>query len=140
MVQAVSHLEFLLPDSMPADGTYVVDTSDMFSALEGNDSGDRRGLERMCHLLQLKPNNMHNAGNDAHYTLLAFKEMASGDPVDVQREKRWPNRTSTANQKVQFLPWEEGSDVSDLEGVMPGEISDDEFVDEPHASQLVSEA
>ncbi|EMD40754.1 hypothetical protein CERSUDRAFT_111333 [Gelatoporia subvermispora B] len=143
MVQAISHVEFLLPDTMPADGTYVVDTSDMFSALEGNDTVDRRGLERMCHILQLEPKNMHNAGNDAHYTLLAFREMASGDPVDVQREKRWPNRTSTHNPKVEFTRKEEGSDVSDLEGIFPGgadsdDDDDDDFGDAPHANQVVA--
>ncbi|OCH94131.1 hypothetical protein OBBRIDRAFT_770486 [Obba rivulosa] len=140
MVQAISHVDFLLPDAMPTSGTYVVDTSDMFSALEGNDTADRRGLERMCHILQLQPKNMHNAGNDAHYTLLAFKEMAGGDPVDVQREKRWPNRTSVHNPKVEFSRREEGSDISDLEGIYPGddESDDDDFADAPHANQIVS--
>lgn len=48
--------------------------------------------------------------------------MAAGDPIDIEREKRWPNRTgATANQgiKVQFQPYEEDSDFSDEEGIFP---------------------
>ena len=67
--------------------------------------------------------------------------MASGDPVDLQREKRWPNRTGDAapqaqkGVKVEFKPWEEDSDFSDQEGMVGYEptgdmrtldISDDE--------------
>lgn len=65
----------------------------------------------------------------SQYTLLAMKEMASGDPLDMQREKRWPNRTGNtayptapqtgAGVKVKFEPWEEDSDYSDMEGVGP---------------------
>ena len=43
--------------------------------------------------------------------------MASGDPLDQQREARWPNRTADAQPKVQFHDWEEDSDLSDMEGV-----------------------
>lgn len=46
--------------------------------------------------------------------------MASGDTLDVQRDKRWPNRTSSMNTKVEFMPWEEDSD-EDLEGIMPAD-------------------
>jgi hypothetical protein len=51
--------------------------------------------------------------------------MASGDPVDMQREKRWPNRTETTGPsgqgvKVRFQEDDEYSDGSDLEGVMSG--------------------
>jgi hypothetical protein len=56
------------------------------------------------------------------YTLLALKSMASGDPVDIQREKRWPNHTTTTasrGPKVEFAPWEEDSDYSDQEGLIP---------------------
>jgi hypothetical protein len=50
--------------------------------------------------------------------------MASGDPVDLQREKRWPNRTGEAGPqapkgvKVEFNSWEEDSDFSDTEGMV----------------------
>ena len=47
--------------------------------------------------------------------------MASGDTLDVQRDKRWPNRTSSMNTKVEFMPWEEDSDEDDLEGIMPAD-------------------
>lgn len=50
-----------------------------------------------------------------------MKSMANGDPVDIQREARWPNRTgenSTRGVKVAFHPWEENSDYSDEEGLI----------------------
>lgn len=58
--------------------------------------------------------------------MLALQSMASGDPIDMQREKRWPNRTgnnvgtpqtNTAGVKVGFDAWEEDEDFSDQEGV-----------------------
>jgi hypothetical protein len=52
------------------------------------------------------------------YTLQAMMAMAGGDPVDLQREKRWPNHT-TQGVKVAFKPYEEDSDYSDEEGVVP---------------------
>lgn len=48
-----------------------------------------------------------------------MKEMAAGDPLDQQRDMRWPNRTSSTNPRVEFKPWEEDSDLSDLETIMP---------------------
>ena len=47
----------------------------------------------------------------------AFTAMAAGDPVDQQRDQRWPNRTADAQPRVQFHDWEEESDVSDMEGI-----------------------
>jgi hypothetical protein len=44
--------------------------------------------------------------------------MAAGDPVDIQREKRWPNHTAQG-VKVDFKPHEEDSDFSDEEGLVP---------------------
>ena len=44
--------------------------------------------------------------------------MARGDPVDIQRENRWPNRTNQG-VKVAFKAYEEDSDFSDEEGVVP---------------------
>ena len=61
--------------------------------------------------------------------------MASGDPVDLQREKRWPGRIGepapqgpTKGMKVNFFPWEEDSDYSDTEGMIESSaaINDDE--------------
>lgn len=59
--------------------------------------------------------------------MLAAKAMMSGDPLDMQREQRWPsNRTGElpdpqrpSGVKVQFLPHEEDSDYSDMEGMIP---------------------
>ncbi|KAF8663461.1 hypothetical protein AX16_001031 [Volvariella volvacea WC 439] len=114
-------LSYLLPDDTPTNGVFVVDTADLFAALEGDSSSNRRSLDRMCKHLQIPTEYLHNAGNDAHYTLEALKLMASGDPVDIQREKRWPNRTGAGPGenaiKVQFHPWEEDSDYSDNEGI-----------------------
>jgi hypothetical protein len=51
-----------------------------------------------------------------------MKSMASGDPLDIQREKRWPNHTGTTGSargvQVKFEPWEENGDYSDQEGVV----------------------
>lgn len=51
--------------------------------------------------------------------------MMSGDPVDMQREKRWPGRTDTTGPggkgvRVRFNANEEDSDMSDTEGVLGG--------------------
>ncbi|KAH7887666.1 hypothetical protein F5I97DRAFT_1861958, partial [Phlebopus sp. FC_14] len=121
------NMAFLLPDALPNDGTFVIDTSDLFAALEGEAGHNRRSLERVCRLLQIGTSYLHNAGNDAHYTSLAMQSMASGDPLDIQREKRWPNRTGNtsvpnapqagAGVKVKFDAWEEDEDFSDQEGL-----------------------
>jgi len=61
--------------------------------------------------------------------------MASGDPVDLQREKRWPNRTGEGTPQgpkgiqVEWNPWEDDGEYSDQEGMFggyPQAISDDE--------------
>ena len=44
--------------------------------------------------------------------------MAEGEAIDIQRESRWPNQTATG-VKVELKPWEEDSDYSDEEGVIP---------------------
>jgi hypothetical protein len=57
--------------------------------------------------------------------MLALQSMASGDPIDMQREKRWPtrpaNNTGTPQAgpgvKVNFDAWEEDDDFSDQEGI-----------------------
>ncbi|KAL0949458.1 hypothetical protein HGRIS_009512 [Hohenbuehelia grisea] len=114
----------ILPKSPPASGLFLVDSSDIFGALEGEGT-HRKSLERICRSLQIPTEYLHNAGNDAHYTLLALQSMATGEQVDMQRERRWPNRTGpticygTTNLKVKFHPWEEDSDYSDEEGLFP---------------------
>jgi hypothetical protein len=103
-----------IPDTPPPRGQYAVDTSSMFAALNG-DPNSHVGLARACRLLGLKGmEKMHNAGNDAHFTLMAFQSMASGPPVDAQREERWPGRLEDAPDpatlKVGFKSEDEYSD------------------------------
>ncbi|KAJ7283553.1 hypothetical protein C8J57DRAFT_1292881 [Mycena rebaudengoi] len=113
----------ILPDIKPSEGLFIVDTASLFGALEG-EGRNTRGLQQVCNHLKIETQFLHNAGNDAYYTLRALEEMASGQPLDMQREARWPNRTgepgSTAGVKVQFQPYEEDSDFSDQEGIMGG--------------------
>ena len=59
-------LSYVMPDATPENQIYVVDTSDLIGALLGEGSGSRRGLQKTCHLLQIRTDFLHNAGNDAH--------------------------------------------------------------------------
>ncbi|KAF9513247.1 hypothetical protein BS47DRAFT_1376767 [Hydnum rufescens UP504] len=112
----------LLPDVPPTEGIFVIDTADLFSGLEGH-SGTRRGLDRMCRLLKMQNlEHMHNGGNDAHWTLAAMRSMASGPPLDLQREERWPSQTEPnllggTSVKVKRQAYELDSDYDDMEGV-----------------------
>ncbi len=63
---------FLLPDAFPRTSVFIVDTRDLFAALEG-DATERRGLERMALLLRLPTKHLHNAGNDAHVRVLLLR-------------------------------------------------------------------
>jgi hypothetical protein len=71
-------LSFFLPESCAeAESSdtpkiYVIDTAELFAALEGDSGGQKRSLERVCRLLQLKSTlteHLHNAGNDARVIL-----------------------------------------------------------------------
>jgi len=42
--------------------------------------------------------------------------MAEGDQLDMQREQRWPNQTTTGVQ-VDVKPWQEDDNYSDEEGI-----------------------
>jgi len=75
------------------------------------------GWKKTCRVLQQETTWLHNAGNDAHYTLSAVSGVASGDQVDKQREERWPNQTTNGSVKVKLQPTEDDSDY---------ETSDDE--------------
>ncbi|KAG8813914.1 hypothetical protein FRC17_001381 [Serendipita sp. 399] len=79
-----------IPETPAEEGIWVIDTSWMFAALEG-DSDSRRKLEdvyrRLKHTIQY---DFHNSGNDARYTLDVFQDMATGGPLDAQRDRRWP--------------------------------------------------
>jgi len=106
-----------LPDNVPQDAKIIVDTADLIGALLGEEN-DKRKLSQTCRLLQIDTEFLHNAGNDAHYTLLAMQSLADGSPLDIQREERWPNQTTTG-VKVELKPWQDDSDYSDEEGVIP---------------------
>ncbi|KAI0268252.1 hypothetical protein BC834DRAFT_683755 [Gloeopeniophorella convolvens] len=122
-------LSYFLPESCAEAAVcdppkvYVVDTSELFAALEGDSGGQKRSLERVCRLLQIKwelTQHLHNAGNDAHCTQLALREMAGGDPLDMQRASRWPQHESSGNGvRVKFSKEEEDSDA------MPTDDEDD---------------
>lgn len=61
-------MSYILPDTVPQKGIFVVDTSDLFSALEGDGSSNRnrRSLEQVCRHLSIPTDYLHNAGNDAY--------------------------------------------------------------------------
>ena len=63
-VRALERIE-VLTDAPQTGEVYVVDTADLFAALEG-ESGNTRSLERVCRHLQIPTQYLHNAGNDAH--------------------------------------------------------------------------
>lgn len=48
-----------------------------------------------------------------------MKQMAQGEAIDEQRERRWPNRTAAGTVEVEFKPWEEDSDYSEEENTGP---------------------
>ncbi|KAJ7791582.1 hypothetical protein B0H14DRAFT_2934931 [Mycena olivaceomarginata] len=72
----------LPPDTIPTQGIYIVDTTILFGALIG-DCKNKKGLRDVCAFLQIPTRYLHNAGNDAHYTLDALQAMASGRPLDA---------------------------------------------------------
>ncbi|KAJ7179045.1 hypothetical protein C8R46DRAFT_1072301 [Mycena filopes] len=112
---------FELPEATPSEGVFIVDTAILYAGLVG-DGQNTTSLKQVCNQLQIRTDYLHNAGNDAQYTLFALREMASGAPLDTQREARWPNRIGTggpnAGVKVQFHPHEEEDEFSDQEGLM----------------------
>ncbi|KAF5390616.1 hypothetical protein D9757_002705 [Collybiopsis confluens] len=112
-------LSYTLPSgSSPQNDIFVVDTVDLFGGLQG-EGNSSRGLEQVCNQLGLNPEFMHNAGNDAHYTLAACKEMANGDAVDLQRDKRWPGQTvpGTLRVDIDALDDEDAPESDDLEEI-----------------------
>ncbi|KAI0773443.1 hypothetical protein BC629DRAFT_1291073 [Irpex lacteus] len=110
-------ISYRLPDEAPSTGTFIVDTVDLFAALEGNSSANKRSLEQTCRQLQVQPlENLHNAGNDAHYTMLALKSMASSGPLDSQRQHRWPSYISATGLGADLPGIDGNPDVEELEG------------------------
>lgn len=54
-------------------GVYVVDTQRLYSAWEGVNRQTR--LSACCEVLEVPTRRLHNAGNDAHYTLEIFERL-----------------------------------------------------------------
>ncbi|GJJ07558.1 hypothetical protein Clacol_001760 [Clathrus columnatus] len=135
----IDDLEASLPNTSPSQGLYLVDTSSLFGALEGR-TGETRGLERMCILLKVPDTQrFHNAGNDAHFTMLALESMASGEMLDQQRAARWPGQETTINPSggksdvVDWKPHQIDSDYDDMEGIFPPQ-KHDQMRKDPYAS------
>ncbi|KAJ7165529.1 hypothetical protein C8R43DRAFT_986672 [Mycena crocata] len=108
-----------LPNETPSEGIFIVDSAMLFGALMG-EGNNTRSLEQVCNHLRVEVEeaSLHNAGNDAHFTLLALREMASGETLETQRERRWPNQTGTGGKPgvmVDLTPYDKFSDSSDEE-------------------------
>ncbi|KAF7326678.1 putative nucleolar protein C2C4.08 [Mycena venus] len=82
-------------------GTFIVDTAVLWGALRGRTENE--SLQRVCKVLQIHTEYLHNAGNDAHYTLDALREMASGEPLDAQAERRWPKWSAEPGDTTGFV-------------------------------------
>jgi len=74
-------LSFFLPESCTEAETsdtpkvYVVDTSELFAALEGDSGGQKRSLDRVCRLLQIKSTftqHMHTVAPVMTFSVLLF--------------------------------------------------------------------
>ncbi|PWN50711.1 hypothetical protein IE53DRAFT_82115 [Violaceomyces palustris] len=69
---------------------YVLDTLRLFAALQGKGSGNGTNLRTMTTILTGAPpgaiKGLHNAANDAYYTLLCLSLMASGPPLTEHRQ------------------------------------------------------
>lgn len=55
----------ILPDNLPEEGIFYVDTSDLVGALVNNGE-QKKSLSETCRLLGIPTQFLHNAGNDAH--------------------------------------------------------------------------
>ena len=109
----LDELSFFLPESCAeaaasdTNKIYVIDTSELFAALEGDSGGQKRSLERVCRLLQIKSEftqHLHNAGNDArvcirsllYSTLPGLKFVMAVHPSGSQGNgRRGPARHAT---------------------------------------------
>ncbi|KAF9057652.1 hypothetical protein BJ165DRAFT_1422208 [Panaeolus papilionaceus] len=62
----LENVSYLPPvDGSPHQDLFNVDTADLIAALLGSDKGEQKGLEKMCRLLSIPIQDLHNAGNDA---------------------------------------------------------------------------
>lgn len=56
-----------------AEGVWVVDTQDLYRGWRGEKKQEK--LENCCSVLQVPTRRLHNAGNDAVYTLMLFEKL-----------------------------------------------------------------
>ncbi|KAG9042678.1 hypothetical protein FS837_010499 [Tulasnella sp. UAMH 9824] len=115
-ISVIKDMRYTLPDPVPTPGVYCIDTRKVFSALEG--VKEPKSLSRICRILGLRDfYHFHNAGNDAEYTLQCLISMASGAPIDAQREARWPTRPGDLppNVKREYARESRPEDESDWE-------------------------
>jgi len=114
----------VVPDVAATKGTYVIDTSDLFGALEG-DASQRRSLEDTYRRLKHSTNyNYHNAGNDSKYVMEVLQDIAGSAPLDIQRNQRWPPPAPEPGQptkttlKVEEWREEDESDYEPIEAIL----------------------
>ncbi|KAJ7094673.1 hypothetical protein B0H15DRAFT_134153 [Mycena belliarum] len=107
-----------LPSVMPTSGIFLIDLPELFNALtgSGDPNTDNHSLEYICKHLKIPCCGVRNAGTDAESILQAFRCMASGPQLDIQREQRWPDQTEV---HVQFKAWDGNPKYADLEGIIP---------------------
>jgi hypothetical protein len=72
---------FELPEAIPKEGIFIIDTAILFAALVGQEQ-NKHGLEQICNQLQIKTEFLHNAGNDAYVRRL-FILLGSTSPFAV---------------------------------------------------------
>lgn len=100
-------LSYILPDAIPESQIFVIDTSDLIGALLGEGSGSRRGLQKTCHLLQIRTDFLHNAGNDAHVSKPIFSLVFSADPpssILLWLFVIWPKETLSISNEIKGGP------------------------------------
>lgn len=126
-----------LPDTVPSAGIFIVDTAALFAALMGEGHRTHK-LRQVCSQLGIETEYLHNAGNDAYvsflalscfhftcdaprqYTLRALREMASGGPLDTQKEFRWPTAKSVPTALTVQLPDDTPAPGSDEDNTISG--------------------
>ncbi|KAJ7756284.1 hypothetical protein B0H16DRAFT_1539250 [Mycena metata] len=94
-----------LPNLIPAEGIFILDTQILFGGLTGR-SKEQVGLGTVCNQLGIQTEFLHNAGNDAEYTLQALREMASGESWGIQAARRWPSSSSATGGVEQNVPYD----------------------------------
>ncbi|KAK7048085.1 putative nucleolar protein C2C4.08 [Favolaschia claudopus] len=77
-----------LPTEVLNEGVFIVDTATLFASLVREEKKSH-GLKEVCERLGISTSYLHNAGNDAHYTLAALRAIAMADPSGMQGDPRW---------------------------------------------------